>query len=108
MVLRLGRINRYFENLIDSFDVMVDGMEKAAVSALPHCRLDAGLGLQSVQYRLHRNCQHGPRKPRRPSRAPAACSAMPDPRRSCMGCIYWQAGATGGRHRRQGPHPNRV
>ena len=48
---RITRINRYFDALIQSFDIMVDGMEKKQflkfrMSLLP------GSGFQSLQYRL--------------------------------------------------------
>lgn len=50
-IARLKRINRYFEALIKSFDIMVDGMEKNQflkfrMSLLP------GSGFQSAQYRF--------------------------------------------------------
>jgi tryptophan 2,3-dioxygenase len=52
---RVNRINRYFENLTRSFDVMVDGMEvqqfmKFRMSLLP------ASGFQSVQYRMIEIC----------------------------------------------------
>ncbi len=48
---RVSRMNRYFDALIKSFDIMVDGMEKEQflkfrMSLLP------GSGFQSLQYRL--------------------------------------------------------
>jgi tryptophan 2,3-dioxygenase len=51
VVLRLGRVNRYFENLIDSFDVMVDGMEKEQFLQFRMSLMPAS-GFQSVQYRF--------------------------------------------------------
>ncbi|MCO4292916.1 tryptophan 2,3-dioxygenase family protein [Solitalea sp. MAHUQ-68] len=48
---RLKRINRYFESLIDSFDVMVDGMEKEQFLAFRMSLLPAS-GFQSGQYRM--------------------------------------------------------
>ncbi len=50
-IARLNRINSYFENLIRSFDIMVDGMEhqqflKFRMSLLP------ASGFQSAQYRM--------------------------------------------------------
>ncbi len=51
LVLRLGRINRYFENLIDSFDVMVDGMDKQQFLQFRMALMPAS-GFQSVQYRM--------------------------------------------------------
>ncbi|MEZ4920274.1 MAG: tryptophan 2,3-dioxygenase family protein [Saprospiraceae bacterium] len=47
---QLTRINRYFENLITSFDVMVDGMDKEEFLKFRMSLLPAS-GFQSVQYR---------------------------------------------------------
>jgi tryptophan 2,3-dioxygenase len=52
---RIGRINRYFEGLISSFDIMVDGMDpkqflKFRMSLLP------ASGFQSGQYRMIEIC----------------------------------------------------
>ena len=54
-VERIGRINRYFEGLISSFDIMVDGMDpkqflKFRMSLLP------ASGFQSGQYRMIEIC----------------------------------------------------
>ena len=48
---RLGRINRYFEMLISSFDVMVEGMEQAQFLKFRMALLPAS-GFQSAQYRM--------------------------------------------------------
>jgi len=55
LIARLNRINSYFENLIRSFDIMVDGMEhqqflKFRMSLLP------ASGFQSAQYRMIEIC----------------------------------------------------
>jgi len=55
LLLRINRINRYFENLIHSFEVMVDGMDpqqflKFRMSLLP------ASGFQSGQYRMIEIC----------------------------------------------------
>lgn len=47
---QLQRVNRYFEHLIDSFDVMVDGMDKAEFLQFRMSLLPAS-GFQSGQYR---------------------------------------------------------
>jgi tryptophan 2,3-dioxygenase len=47
---RLRRVNRYFENLIRSFDVMVDGMEQEQFLKFRMSLLPAS-GFQSAQYR---------------------------------------------------------
>lgn len=49
-VARLTRINRYFEALINSFDIMVDGMEKDQFLKFRMSLLPAS-GFQSAQYR---------------------------------------------------------
>ncbi|HEY2722395.1 MAG TPA: tryptophan 2,3-dioxygenase family protein [Chitinophagaceae bacterium] len=48
---RIGRINRYFEALIKSFDIMVDGMEKDQFLQFRMSLLPAS-GFQSGQYRM--------------------------------------------------------
>lgn len=48
---RVGRINRYFEALIQSFTVMMDGMEPQQFMKFRMALLPAS-GFQSVQYRL--------------------------------------------------------
>lgn len=48
---RVTRINRYFEALIKSFDIMVDGMEPAQFLAFRMALLPAS-GFQSAQYRM--------------------------------------------------------
>jgi tryptophan 2,3-dioxygenase len=48
---RLQRINRYFEQLTNSFDIMVDGMEKEQFLKFRMALLPAS-GFQSAQYRL--------------------------------------------------------
>ena len=55
MIARLKRINNYFKNLTQSFDIMVDGMEpqqflKFRMSLLP------ASGFQSAQYRMIEIC----------------------------------------------------
>ncbi|MFM9946842.1 MAG: tryptophan 2,3-dioxygenase family protein [Saprospiraceae bacterium] len=47
---QLQRVNRYFEHLIDSFDVMVEGMDKAEFLQFRMSLLPAS-GFQSGQYR---------------------------------------------------------
>lgn len=48
---RLNRMNRYFEALVTSFDVMVDGMDKDQFLKFRMTLLPAS-GFQSVQYRM--------------------------------------------------------
>jgi len=55
MIARLTRINRYFENLTMSFDVMIDGMEPEQFHKFRMSLLPAS-GFQSVQYRMVEIC----------------------------------------------------
>lgn len=48
---RLNRINRYFEHLVDSFDVMIDGMDQQQFLNFRMSLLPAS-GFQSGQYRM--------------------------------------------------------
>ncbi len=47
---RIKRVNRYFKHLVDSFDIMVDGMDQEQFLAFRMSLLPAS-GFQSVQYR---------------------------------------------------------
>ncbi len=47
---RIRRVNRYFNHLVDSFDIMVDGMDQEQFLAFRMSLLPAS-GFQSVQYR---------------------------------------------------------
>ncbi|MEI6815806.1 MAG: tryptophan 2,3-dioxygenase family protein [Bacteroidota bacterium] len=55
MTDRITRINRYFENLTHSFDVMIDGMELAQFHKFRMALLPAS-GFQSAQYRMIEIC----------------------------------------------------
>jgi tryptophan 2,3-dioxygenase len=50
-IRRLNRMNRYFETLTQSFDIMVEGMEKEQFQRFRMALLPAS-GFQSAQYRL--------------------------------------------------------
>lgn len=50
-LMRLERINRYFKNLVMSFDVMVDGMDQQQFLKFRMSLLPAS-GFQSAQYRM--------------------------------------------------------
>ncbi len=54
-VERVGRINRYFEALTKSFDIMVDGMEPQQFLSYRMALLPAS-GFQSAQYRMIEIC----------------------------------------------------
>ncbi|MFD2787415.1 tryptophan 2,3-dioxygenase family protein [Hymenobacter rubripertinctus] len=91
VTLRVGRINRYFENLIDSFDVMVDGMDKHQFLEFRLALMPAS-GFQSVQYRMIELASTSlsnlvPEEQRRLLGEAAAHDEL-------LGCIYWKTGAT--------------
>jgi tryptophan 2,3-dioxygenase len=54
-IARVGRINRYFDALISSFDIMVDGMDVAQFLQFRMSLLPAS-GFQSGQYRMIEIC----------------------------------------------------
>src|ERR1035437_1121221 len=55
MIARITRINRYFDNLTHSFDVMIDGMELEQFHKFRMALLPAS-GFQSAQYRMIEIC----------------------------------------------------
>lgn len=88
---RVNRINSYFENLVRSFDIMVNGMEpdqflKFRMSLLP------ASGFQSAQYRMIEICAtdfiHLVAKDRRAQFNDSSSLA------DMFEHIYWKAGAT--------------
>ncbi|MCH1575115.1 MAG: tryptophan 2,3-dioxygenase family protein [Flavobacteriales bacterium] len=93
MLERVRRVNRYFQVLVDSFDVMVDGLDrqqflKFRMSLLPSS------GFQSVQYRLVElactsmdSLVHIELRPKRLSHSFEDVEAMFDE-------LYWRRGAT--------------
>ena len=89
--MRINRINRYFENLINSFDVMVDGMDPKQFLQFRMALMPAS-GFQSVQFRMIEICSTDLRnlvdKEKR-----KALGLTPD-HNEMMGCIYWKEGAT--------------
>lgn len=91
LVLRLGRINRYFENLIDSFDVMVDGMDRQQFLQFRMALMPAS-GFQSVQYRFIEisSTDLSNLVDKEKHRLLGAA----DSHEELLGCIYWKAGAT--------------
>jgi tryptophan 2,3-dioxygenase len=88
---RITRINSYFENLVRSFDIMVNGMEhdqflKFRMSLLP------ASGFQSAQYRMIEICAtdfiHLVSKDHRQN------FSSDSPVKDMFEFIYWKAGAT--------------
>lgn len=88
---QLERVNRYFQHLISSFDIMVDGMDRDEFLRFRMTLLPAS-GFQSVQYRLIElastnliNLVHSDFRSGLPEKADAGelCKAL-----------YWRSGAT--------------
>jgi tryptophan 2,3-dioxygenase len=92
LLRRVERINNYFENLVRSFDIMVDGMEpeqflKFRMSLLP------ASGFQSAQYRMIEICATDfIRLVDKDIRAKYENTSTPI--RELFEFIYWKAGAT--------------
>ena len=93
VVLRLGRINRYFDNLIDSFDVMVDGMDKQQFLDFRMALMPAS-GFQSVQYRMIEIASTSLENLTDKAKRQALGEASAHDYDQLLGCIYWKAGAT--------------
>jgi tryptophan 2,3-dioxygenase len=88
---QLSRINRYFLHLIDSFDIMVDGMDRDEFLKFRMSLLPAS-GFQSVQYRLIElgsteliNLVHGTQRAEQEQSGSVA---------DCCNALYWRWGAT--------------
>lgn len=90
---RLGRIIRYFDNLIDSFDVMVDGMDKEQFLDFRMALMPAS-GFQSVQYRQIEIASTSLANLTDEVRRQALGEAAAHDYGQLLGCIYWKAGAT--------------
>lgn len=90
LLMRLSRINRYFENLIDSFDVMVDGMDPQQFLQFRMALMPAS-GFQSVQFRMIEICSTDLHNlVDKEKRKALGLSTSHD---ELMGCIYWKEGA---------------
>lgn len=90
-IMRLKRINRYFKNLTDSFDVMGEGMEQAQFLKFRMALLPAS-GFQSAQYRtielFATEFYHLVHRDKRSEFSPASNVA------EMFHHIYWKTGAT--------------
>ncbi len=91
LLTRVGRINRYFENLIDSFDVMVDGMDPKEFLKFRMALMPAS-GFQSVQYRMIEICSTDLRN--LTDKAKREALGLQSTHEEMYGCIYWKEGAT--------------
>lgn len=91
LLKRLSRINRYFENLIDSFDVMVDGLDPEQFLKFRMALMPAS-GFQSVQFRMIEICATDLRNLLdQEKRKVLGQQTTAD---DLMGCMYWKTGAT--------------
>ncbi|AKQ45515.1 tryptophan 2,3-dioxygenase [Rufibacter radiotolerans] len=91
LILRVGRINRYFENLINSFEVMVDGMDQKEFLKFRMALMPAS-GFQSVQYRKIEICSTDLRN--LTDKAKREALGQQSTQEEMYGCIYWKEGAT--------------
>ncbi|MCC9135382.1 tryptophan 2,3-dioxygenase family protein [Pontibacter silvestris] len=90
-MMRLKRINRYFDNLISSFDVMVDGMDPKQFLQFRMALMPAS-GFQSVQYRLIEIASTDLRN--LVDKAKRQALGLQSTHEEMIGCIYWKEGAT--------------
>jgi len=98
MIARITRINRYFDNLTHSFDVMIDGMELEQFHKFRMALLPAS-GFQSAQYRMIEICSTDfinlISKDLRDKYADKPNTSKPNTSLEEMfEHIYWKAGAT--------------
>lgn len=90
MSTQLRRINNYFRNLVYSFEIMVDGMDKEQFLQFRMALLPAS-GFQSGQFRMIEICSTNLLQlVYEPQRAPLADSGLKDR----LDHIYWRSGAT--------------
>lgn len=90
-IKRLKRINRYFDNLINSFDVMVEGMDPKQFLQFRMSLMPAS-GFQSVQYRQIEIASTDLRN--LVDKAKRAALGLQSSHEELIGCIYWKEGAT--------------
>lgn len=88
---RLKRINRYFDNLTNSFEVMVEGMDPKQFLQFRMALMPAS-GFQSVQYRMIEIASTDLRN--LVDKARRAALGLQSTHEEMMGCIYWKEGAT--------------
>jgi tryptophan 2,3-dioxygenase len=88
---QLVRINRYFAQLINSFDIMVDGMDRDEFLRFRMSLLPAS-GFQSVQYRMIEIASTDMRNLVHPSKRELTADVS-DVKLLCS-VLYWRSGAT--------------
>jgi len=93
MLERVRRINRYFQVLVDSFDVMVDGLDRGQFLKFRMSLLPSS-GFQSVQYRMvELACTSMDQLVHVELRAPRKGHGFEDVE-SMFDELYWRRGAT--------------
>ncbi|MBL6645092.1 MAG: tryptophan 2,3-dioxygenase [Flavobacteriales bacterium] len=93
MLERVQRINRYFQVLVDSFDVMVDGLDRGQFLKFRMSLLPSS-GFQSVQYRMvELACTSMDQLVHVELRAPRKGHGFEDVE-SMFDELYWRRGAT--------------
>jgi tryptophan 2,3-dioxygenase len=94
MIQRVGRINRYFEALINSFNIMVDGMDPQQFMKFRMSLLPAS-GFQSGQYRMIEICSTSFKNiVAKDARANFPDAISDDLIEEMYEHLYWKAGAT--------------
>ncbi len=90
-IRQMERVNRYFENLISSFDIMVDGMDKDEFLKFRMSLLPAS-GFQSAQYRKIEILSTDLYRLVHPSKR---AEVQEDTSvQELIGLLYWRSGAT--------------
>lgn len=87
---QLQRINNYFRNLISSFEIMVDGMDKQQFLQFRMALLPAS-GFQSGQFRMIEICSTSLQNL---VYAPQRAALQPGNLQQALDNIYWRSGAT--------------
>lgn len=88
---QMGRINRYFQQLIQSFDIMVDGMDRDEFLQFRMSLLPAS-GFQSVQYRMIEIASTDMRQLVHPAKR--ELTAEVNDVNLLYSVLYWRSGAT--------------
>jgi len=88
---QVGRINRYFQQLIQSFDIMIDGMDRDEFLRFRMSLLPAS-GFQSVQYRMIEIASTDLRQLVHPDKREQTAESSDLTLLSSV--LYWRSGAT--------------
>ncbi|MFN0175380.1 MAG: tryptophan 2,3-dioxygenase family protein [Saprospiraceae bacterium] len=88
---QLGRINRYFKQLIESFNIMIDGMDRDEFLRFRMSLLPAS-GFQSVQYRMIEIASTDLRQLVHPDKR--EMTAQSSDLTQLYSVLYWRSGAT--------------